>query len=85
MWVCSVAQLSLTLEDFMDCSLPSLSMGFSWQEYWSGLSFALPGDLPDPRIKLASPESPALRVDSLPLSHHSIHADVWQNQYNIGK
>ena len=32
-----------------------LSMGFSWQEYWSGVPFPLPGNLPDPGIKLASP------------------------------
>ena len=36
----------------------SLSMGFSQQEYWSGLSVPPPGDLPDPRIKLLSPASP---------------------------
>ena len=35
-------------------------MGFSRQEYWSGLSFLRPGDLPDPGIKLTSPASPAL-------------------------
>ena len=35
----------------------SLSMGFPRQEYWSGLPFPPPGDLPDPGIK---PESPAL-------------------------
>ena len=40
-----------------------LSMGFSKQEYWSGLPFPSPGDLPDPRIK---PGSPALQTDSLP-------------------
>ena len=34
-----------------------LSMGFSRQEYWSGLPFPSPGDLPDPGIK---PMSPAL-------------------------
>ena len=34
-----------------------LSMGFSRQEYWSGLPFPSPGDLPDPGIE---PESPAL-------------------------
>ena len=34
-----------------------LSMGFSRQEYWSGLPFPSPGDLPDPGIK---PGSPAL-------------------------
>ena len=37
-----------------------LSLGFSWQEYWSRLPFPPPGDLPDPRIKLASLMSPAL-------------------------
>ena len=38
------------------------SMGFSRQEYWSGLPFPSPGDLPDPGIK---PGSPALEADSL--------------------
>ena len=41
----------------------SLSMGFSRQEYWSGLPFPSPGDLPDPGIK---PRSPALQADALP-------------------
>ena len=44
----------------------SLSMGFPGQEYWSGLPFPSPGDLPDPGIE---PASPALQVDSLQLSH----------------
>ena len=35
----------------------SLSMGFSRQEYWSGLPFPAPGDLPNPGIE---PGSPAL-------------------------
>ena len=39
-----------------------LSSGFSRQEYWSGLPFPSPGDLPDPWIK---PSSPALQADSL--------------------
>ena len=39
-----------------------LSMEFSRQEYWSGLPFSSPGDLPDPGIE---PGSPALQVDSL--------------------
>ena len=43
-----------------------LSMGFSRQEYWSGLPCPPPGDLPNPRIKLALP---ALQVDSLWLNH----------------
>ena len=37
-------------------------MGFSRQEYWSGLSFPSPGDLPNPGIK---PRSPALQADAL--------------------
>ena len=38
-------------------------MEFSRQEYWSGLSFSSPGDLPNPGIK---PRPPALQADSLP-------------------
>ena len=38
------------------CQTP-LSMGFSWQKYWSGLPFPSPGDLPNPGI---APVSPAL-------------------------
>ena len=45
-----------------------LSMGFSRQEYWSGLPYPLPGDLPDSQIELSSPEAPALQADSLLLS-----------------
>ena len=40
-----------------------LSMGFSRQEYWSGLPFPSPGDLPNPGIKLWYP---ALQADALP-------------------
>ena len=47
--------------DPMDCSLPGPSaMGFSRQEYCSGLPFLPAGDLPDPGIKLRSLVSPAL-------------------------
>ena len=41
----------------------SLSIGFSREEYWSGLPFPSPGDLPDPGIE---PGSLALQADSLP-------------------
>ena len=44
---------------FVNCQAP-LSMKFSRQEYWSGLSFPTPGDLPYPRIKPVSLKSPAL-------------------------
>ena len=40
-----------------------LSMGFSRQEYWNGLPFPSPGDLPDLGIE---PRSPALQEDALP-------------------
>ena len=52
----------------MDCSLhqASPSMGFSSQEYWNGLPFPSPGDLPDPGIE---PSSAALQADTYPLSH----------------
>ena len=50
----------------MDCDLPgSSSMGFSRQEYWSGLPFPSPGDIPNPGIE---PGSPTLQADSLLLS-----------------
>ena len=38
-------------------------MGFSRQDYWSGVPFPSPGDLPDPGIE---PMSPALYADALP-------------------
>ena len=41
-------------------------MGFSRQEYWSGLPFPSPGELPDPGIE---PTSLVWQADSLPLSH----------------
>ena len=53
----------------MDCvarQVP-LSLGFSRQEYWSGLLFHAPGYLPNPGIEPAAPAtSPALQVYSLP-------------------
>ena len=47
----------------------SLSMGFSRQEYWSGLSWLPTGDLLDPGIEPTSPVAPSLQADSLPLCH----------------
>ena len=58
-----VAQLCLTLCN--PWTIPQqtpLSMEFSRQEYWSGMSFPFPGDLPDPGIK---PGCPALQAGSL--------------------
>ena len=44
------------------CHQAPLSMGFSRQEYWNGLPFPSPGDLPNPGIE---PGFPALQTDSL--------------------
>ena len=51
----SVAQSGPTLCNRMDCSPASLSRRFPRQEYWSGLPFPSPGDLPNPGIEPASP------------------------------
>ena len=56
-----------TLHDPMDYSPPGSSVhGISRQEYWSGLPFPPPGDLPNPGIEPRSPASSVLRADSLP-------------------
>ena len=60
------------------------SMEFSRQEYWSGLPFLSPGDLPDPGIE---PKSPTLQADALPseppksLSRVQLFATPWTIQY----
>ena len=59
-----VTQLCPNHCDPMDCSPPgSFVHEFSRQEYYSGLPFPFPGDLPNPGIKSGSP---ALQADSLP-------------------
>ena len=66
--MCLVAQLCPTLGNPMDCSPPGSSVhGIFQQEYWSGLPFPSPGDLPNPGINPASLTSPALAGGSLPL------------------
>ena len=62
-----VTKSCLTLCNPIDCSRQApLSMGFSRQEYWSGLPFPSPGDLPNPGTE---PVSPELQADSLLLNH----------------
>ena len=76
MSMCSHTQLLNHVDSLqpLDCSLPGpLSMGLSRQAYCSGLPFSPPGDLSDPRIKLASPVSlPLWQILSL-LSHGGSH------------
>ena len=55
----SCVRLSVTL--WTAARQAPLSMAFLVQEYWSGLPFSSPGDLPDPGIKL---RSPTLQADS---------------------
>ena len=62
--MCLVSQSCPTLCDPWTVAFQApLSMGFSRQEYWSGLPCPPPGDLPNPGIE---PRSPALQADSLP-------------------
>ena len=49
-------------------------MGFSRQEYWSGLPFPSPGDLPDPGIE---PRSPALEADALTSEPTKLKTKIW--------
>ena len=64
---CLVTRSSLTLCGPMDCTCQaSLSMGFSWQEYWSGLPFPTPGHLPNPGTER---EFPVGQADALSLSY----------------
>ena len=58
-WVCMCVHVHVSHSVMFD----SLSIEFSRQEYWGGLPFPSPGDLPIPGIK---PGSPALQADSIP-------------------
>ena len=48
-----------------------LSMGFSWQEYWSGLPFPSPGDLPNPGLE---PGSQAIANQAISLLCFFLHS-----------
>ena len=63
-----VVSVMLTLFDPGTCQAP-LSMGFSRQEYRSGLPCPPPGNVPYPEIKSMFPVAPAMQADSLLLSH----------------
>ena len=65
-----VAQSCLTLCDSVD---HIQSMEFSRPEYWSGLPFRTPGDLPNPGIK---PRSPILQADLYQLSYKGSPVDI---------
>ena len=52
------------------------SMGFSRQEYWSGLPFPSPGDLPDPETEPGSPALQANALTSKPGKPNTIHTQA---------
>ena len=58
--VCACSVVSDSAAPWTIACLAPLSMEFSRQEYWSGLPFPSPGDLPDLRIESEFPVSPAL-------------------------
>ena len=51
---------SLSPVQLFEIPMDASSMGLSKREYWSGLPFPLPGNLPDPGIELVFPKSPSL-------------------------
>ena len=59
-YVCVLSRVRLFVTPWTVAYQAPLSMEFSRQEYWSGLPFHPPGDLPNPGIKPESPASPAL-------------------------
>ena len=63
MKVKSLSHVQLFVTPWAVAYLDPSSMGFSRQEYWSGLPFPSPGNLPDPGIE---PGSAALQTDALP-------------------
>ena len=64
MKVKSLSRVRLFVTPWTVAYQASQSMGFSRQEYWNGLSFPSPGDLPDPGIE---PRSPTLETDAFTL------------------
>ena len=63
MKVKSLSRIRLFVAPWTAAHQVPLSMGFSRQEYWSGLPFPSPGDLPDPGLE---PGFPTLQADALP-------------------
>ena len=69
MHACVLSRVRLFVTLWTGALQAPLSVGFSRQEYWRGLPFLSPGDLPDPGIETVSSKSPALQADSVPLNH----------------
>ena len=68
--VCVLSHLQLFTAPWTVAHQAPLSLQFSRQEYWSGLPFPPPRDLPDPGIKPTSPTAPALAGMSFTTESH---------------
>ena len=73
-WVKSLSHVRLFATPWTVAPQAPPYMGFSRQEYWSGLPFPSPGDLPDPGIE---PRSPSLQADALPSELKGLEAVKW--------
>ena len=67
----------------MDC-IPQGSVGFSRQEYCSGLPFLPPGDLLDPGIEPASPTLVGEFFTTVPYPYLSISISIWEYTQSTG-
>ena len=74
-WVKSLSRVRLFATPWTIAYQASPSMGFSRQEYWNGLPFPSPGDLPDPGIK------PALEADALTSEHPGVFLRTYSEWY----
>ena len=81
----SLSRVGLSVTPWAVALQAPLSMGFPRQEYWSGLPFLSPGDLPNPGIEPASPVSPALagRLYHLGSPNPSHVTSVWSPQRGL--
>ena len=69
-WVCVLGHIQLFATLWTGGHQAPLSMGFSRQEYWTGLPFPTPGDLPDPEIE---PLSLYVSCVGSPVLYHQRH------------
>ena len=81
--MCVPSQVQLFATSWTVALQPPLSMGFSKQEYWSGVLFPTPGDLPDPGIKPASPALAGSFFTTEPPGMPSIYLLLVPNEIHI--
>ena len=79
MCVCMVSHNQLFVTPWTVAHQAPLSMGFSRQEYWTGLPFPPPGNLPDPGIEPTALVSPTLSRQILYQLRHQRSTSFWEN------